>query len=212
MSMPSWELFEAQTSEYRDSVPPAAAIARVSVEPVSPFGWERCVGFAGAIIGVGHFGASNDEVRSMMSRALWSTDAALAGILGFTKRGECLRIDPWVPTVWHDFAIEYRYGSRIQRMRCVNRVCQSWVVSVAADGQQADDGALKLADDGASHEVGVRREVADVRDNGLLEHALCLRFEISATFVRSRPMRRVCRQARRLLGSRGGCARLKLRT
>jgi transketolase len=58
VSMPSWELFEAQPKEYRDSVLPPSVTARVSVEAASPFGWERWVGPAGAIIGVDHFGAS----------------------------------------------------------------------------------------------------------------------------------------------------------
>jgi transketolase len=58
VSMPSWELFEAQTSEYRESVLPPSVRARVSVEAGSPFGWERYVGLSGAIIGVDHFGAS----------------------------------------------------------------------------------------------------------------------------------------------------------
>ena len=58
VSMPSWELFEAQSIEYRDTVLPPAVRARVSVEAASPFGWERYVGPAGAIIGVDHFGAS----------------------------------------------------------------------------------------------------------------------------------------------------------
>jgi transketolase len=58
VSMPSWELFEAQSSEYRESVLPRAVAARVSVEAGSPFGWERYVGLEGAIIGVNHFGAS----------------------------------------------------------------------------------------------------------------------------------------------------------
>jgi len=58
VSMPSWELFEAQPKEYRDSVLPPSVTARVSVEAASPFGWERWVGTAGAIIGVDHFGAS----------------------------------------------------------------------------------------------------------------------------------------------------------
>jgi len=58
VSMPSWELFEAQPSAYRESVLPAAVGARVSVEAASPFGWERYVGLEGAIIGVNHFGAS----------------------------------------------------------------------------------------------------------------------------------------------------------
>jgi transketolase len=58
VSMPSWELFAAQPLEYRDAVLPPAVHARVSVEAASPFGWERYVGAAGAIIGVDRFGAS----------------------------------------------------------------------------------------------------------------------------------------------------------
>jgi transketolase len=58
VSMPCWELFEAQSKEYRDSVLPVNVRARVSVEAGSPFGWERYVGLAGAIIGVDRYGAS----------------------------------------------------------------------------------------------------------------------------------------------------------
>ena len=58
VSMPSWELFEAQPTEYRQAVLPPAVRARVSVEAGSPFGWERYVGPGGAIIGVDRFGAS----------------------------------------------------------------------------------------------------------------------------------------------------------
>jgi len=58
VSMPSWELFEAQSAEYRQEVLPPAVHARVSVEAGSPFGWERYVGPGGAILGVDRFGAS----------------------------------------------------------------------------------------------------------------------------------------------------------
>jgi transketolase len=58
VSMPSWELFEAQSTAYRQAVLPPAVHARVSVEAGSPFGWERYVGPGGAIIGVDRFGAS----------------------------------------------------------------------------------------------------------------------------------------------------------
>ncbi len=44
VSMPSWELFEAQPLAYRHEVLPPAVRARVSVEAASPFGWERYVG------------------------------------------------------------------------------------------------------------------------------------------------------------------------
>jgi transketolase len=58
VSMPSWELFEAQPQSYRDQVLPPAVRARVGIEAASPFGWERYVGGEGAIIGVNRFGAS----------------------------------------------------------------------------------------------------------------------------------------------------------
>jgi len=58
VSMPSWELFEAQPKAYRDTVLPPSVRARVGVEAATPFGWERYVGPEGAIIGVNRFGAS----------------------------------------------------------------------------------------------------------------------------------------------------------
>ena len=58
VSMPSWELFEAQPRTYREAVLPPAVRARVSVEAASPLGWERYVGTEGVIIGLNRFGAS----------------------------------------------------------------------------------------------------------------------------------------------------------
>lgn len=58
ISMPSWELFEQQTREYRDSVLPPGVKARVSVEQASTLGWSRYVGPTGRSIGMRDFGAS----------------------------------------------------------------------------------------------------------------------------------------------------------
>ncbi len=58
VSMPSWELFDQQPQEYRDSVLPPAVRARVSVEQGSTLGWDRFVGPDGATIGMHTFGAS----------------------------------------------------------------------------------------------------------------------------------------------------------
>ena len=58
VSMPCWELFDAQPQSYRDAVLPPTVRARVSIEAAAPFGWERYVGPEGAIIGVNGFGAS----------------------------------------------------------------------------------------------------------------------------------------------------------
>jgi transketolase len=58
VSMPSWELFDRQSQEYRDSVLPPSVKARVSVEQASTLGWERWVGEGGVSIGMRTFGAS----------------------------------------------------------------------------------------------------------------------------------------------------------
>jgi transketolase len=58
VSMPSWELFEAQDAAYRESVLPASVTARVSIEMASTLGWDRYVGPKGKIIGMHSFGAS----------------------------------------------------------------------------------------------------------------------------------------------------------
>jgi transketolase len=58
VSMPSWELFEAQDQAYRDSVLLPQIKARVSVEMGSVIGWDRYVGPTGAAIGMHTFGAS----------------------------------------------------------------------------------------------------------------------------------------------------------
>ena len=58
ISMPSWELFEHQSQEYRDSVLPPEILARVAVEEASIFGWERYTGTSGAILGMRCFGLS----------------------------------------------------------------------------------------------------------------------------------------------------------
>jgi transketolase len=58
VSMPSWEIFERQTQDYRDRVLPPGVKARVAVEQASTFGWERYVGSSGHVIGMSTFGAS----------------------------------------------------------------------------------------------------------------------------------------------------------
>jgi transketolase len=58
VSMPSWDIFEDQSQEYRDSVLPPNVKARVAVEQASTFGWERYVGTSGMVIGMKTFGAS----------------------------------------------------------------------------------------------------------------------------------------------------------
>lgn len=58
VSMPSWELFERQSQEYRDGVLPPDITARVAVEAAVRMGWERYIGPRGEFIGMSTFGAS----------------------------------------------------------------------------------------------------------------------------------------------------------
>jgi transketolase len=58
VSMPSWELFEAQPAEYHHHILPPQIRAKIAIEAGSPQGWHRYVGEFGHIIALDHFGAS----------------------------------------------------------------------------------------------------------------------------------------------------------
>lgn len=58
VSMPSWELFEAQSKGYKESVLPPAVTSRMAIEAGVPMGWDRYVGPQGVMYGIDHFGAS----------------------------------------------------------------------------------------------------------------------------------------------------------
>jgi transketolase len=58
VSMPSWELFDEQPENYRESVLPRSIHARLAVEAALPQGWHRYVGDGGDVVGVDRFGAS----------------------------------------------------------------------------------------------------------------------------------------------------------
>ena len=58
VSMPSWELFEAQDEAYKDSVLPKVAGKRLSVEAASSFGWQKYTGFEGGSVSIDRFGSS----------------------------------------------------------------------------------------------------------------------------------------------------------
>jgi len=58
VSMPSWELFEAQPDQYKDTVLPPSVHARLAVEAGVTMGWKKYVGDQGDVLGIDHFGAS----------------------------------------------------------------------------------------------------------------------------------------------------------
>ncbi len=83
VSMPCWELFEAQPSEYRDEVLPPSVEARVSVEAGITFGWERWVGRHGVSVGIDRYGASApaERVFEELGLTVAAVAAAAAGVL-----------------------------------------------------------------------------------------------------------------------------------
>jgi transketolase len=77
VSMPSWEIFEHQPKEYRDSVLPPAITARVSVEQGGTLGWDKYVGPGGRIIGMHTFGASA-PLKELQKKFGFEPDAVAA--------------------------------------------------------------------------------------------------------------------------------------
>jgi len=78
VSMPSWELFDAQPRSYRKSVLPPSVGARLAVEAASTQGWHKYVGDEGDVIGVDRFGAS-------------APGEVVMGEYGFTVKNVCKR-------------------------------------------------------------------------------------------------------------------------
>jgi transketolase len=87
VSMPSWELFERQSHEYRESVLPSSVTARVAIEQASTFGWERYVGREGAIVGMSTFGASA-PLKQLQTKFGFTPDAVVVAALDQLTIGE----------------------------------------------------------------------------------------------------------------------------
>src|SRR5918993_3228760 len=77
VSMPSWELFDRQSPEYRDSVLPPDVTARVVIEQASSFGWHRWAGVKGEIIAMSTFGSSA-PLKDLQSKFGFTPEAVVA--------------------------------------------------------------------------------------------------------------------------------------
>jgi transketolase len=84
VSLPSWELFEAQPQAYRDSVLPPAVTARVSIEAGVTWGWARYVGLQGVAIGLDRFGASS-PFKTAMDQLGFNVDNVVAQALDVAR-------------------------------------------------------------------------------------------------------------------------------
>jgi cyclic beta-1,2-glucan synthetase len=90
--------------------------------------------------------------------ASWMYRVGLEGILGFTKRGDMLYIQPRTPLSWPEYTVEYRYGKSNYLITVQNKdKVTGSSVEVTVDGQPRPDGGIQLIDDGERHEVTVQR-------------------------------------------------------
>jgi transketolase len=85
VSMPCWELFEAQGSDYRDEVLPPDVKARISVEAGVALGWERWVGDEGDSVSIEHFGASAPGT-TVLEKFGYTVDNVAARALALRER------------------------------------------------------------------------------------------------------------------------------
>src|SRR6185312_7900643 len=77
VSMPSWELFEHQSEDYKESVLPVAVQNRISVEQASTYGWAQYVRDPGARIGMKTFGASA-PLKELQKKFRFTPEAVIA--------------------------------------------------------------------------------------------------------------------------------------
>jgi len=77
VSIPSWELFEHQSQEYKDKVIPPTVKARVAVEQAARFGWQRYASSTDAIVGMRTFGASA-PLKELTKKFGFTVDAVVA--------------------------------------------------------------------------------------------------------------------------------------
>jgi len=85
VSMPSWDIFEHQSQDYRDSVLPPHITARVAIEQASTFGWERYVGATGRVIGMHTFGASA-PLKALQQEFGFTVDNVVATVRSVLQR------------------------------------------------------------------------------------------------------------------------------
>jgi transketolase len=84
VSMPSWELFEKQSDDYKKNIFPKEITNRLSIEALSPFGWDKYVGSEGKILGINRFGESGpgEELMKLFGFTIENIVAEAKKIIG----------------------------------------------------------------------------------------------------------------------------------
>ncbi|MGH2590144.1 MAG: transketolase [Actinomycetota bacterium] len=92
VSLPSWELFDAQPPEYRDEVLPPGVTARVAIEQASTLGWDRYVGPNGAVIGMDTFGASA-PLKALQTKFGFTPEAVVSAARASLERARPTQVE-----------------------------------------------------------------------------------------------------------------------
>jgi len=88
--------------------------------------------------------------------AAWMYRLGLEAILGFTKQGNTLLINPVIPPEWIGFEIRYQFGESVYQIKVVNPqhiACN--VVKITLDGNLLDEKFISLVNDQLNHTVEV---------------------------------------------------------
>ncbi len=138
------ELFQMLNPLTHSATPDA--VARYKVEPY--------VVAADVYTAAGHLGRGGWTWYT--GSASWMYRVGLEAILGFTKEGDTLRMDPCIPPEWEGASLTYTFGSARYRIEIRNPTGISCGVrAVTVDGTLVLTGAVPLVDDGREHEVVV---------------------------------------------------------
>jgi cyclic beta-1,2-glucan synthetase len=125
----------------------------VTPEDVSRYKVEPYVVAADVYTATGHVGRGGWTWYT--GSASWMYRVGLETILGFTKHGESLTLEPCVPSSWKSFSLAYRYGSSNYAIAVTRTGVGQEVTRVIIDGTERTDGVIPLTDDGQRHEVVV---------------------------------------------------------
>src|SRR5690349_6119778 len=123
----------------------------VTPEDVSRYKVEPYVVAADVYTAEGHLGRGGWTWYT--GSASWLYRVGLETILGFTKHGDSLTLEPCIPSAWQEFSIEYRFGGALYAISVVRRGRSGEVNRVLVDGTDRSDQAIPLVDDGKRHDV-----------------------------------------------------------
>jgi len=125
-----------------------------SAEDVARYKVEPYVVAADVYTAAGHLGRGGWTWYT--GSASWLYRVGLEAIVGFTKRGDRLTIDPCIPSAWDGFQLTYTHGQSQYHIAVRNpHHVSRGVAAVTIDGEAVLDRAVVLVDDGRSHEVVV---------------------------------------------------------